>query len=75
MAYSWALLSARWVKSVKSVKSVRGCCLSGLCHWSQDPIFGSIFHLGVRADTSHMTVSTPTGRLYGFVYLFIYFSL
>lgn len=31
-----------------------------------------MFHLGVRAGTSHMTVSTPTGRLYGFDYLFIY---
>lgn len=40
----------------------------------RDPAFGSIFHLGVKADTSHMAVSRPTGRLVQLC-LFIYFNL
>lgn len=63
-------------KSVPSRLGAAACpvCATGALR-SWDPIFGSKFHLGVRADISHMTVSKPTVRLYGFVYLFIYFSL
>lgn len=41
---------------------------------SQDPAFGSIFHLGVKTDASHMAASGPTGRLV-WLCLFIYFNL
>lgn len=76
MVHGWALLSARWVKSVPSQLGAAACPLCAIgAPQSQDPVFGSMFHLGVRAGTSHMTLSMPTGRLYGFDYLFIYFSL
>lgn len=41
---------------------------------SQDSAFGSLFHLGVKADTSHMAASGPSGRLVQLC-LFIYFNL
>lgn len=41
---------------------------------SQDPASGSIFHLGAKADASHMAAGGPTGRLVQLC-LFIYFNL
>lgn len=48
------------------------CAIGALRSW--DPAIGSIFHLGVKADASHMAVSRPTGRLV-WLCLFIYFNL
>lgn len=41
---------------------------------SRNPDFGSIFHLGLKADASHMAASGPTGRLVQLC-LFIYFNV
>lgn len=75
VAYSWALLSARWVFPYAC--PVRGCLASRLCHRgarSQEPALGPVFHLRVQAGASHMAVSRPAARL-GDLCLFIYFNL
>lgn len=48
------------------------CAIGAPGSW--DPAFASVFHLGVKADSSHMAVSRPTGRSV-WLCLFIYFNL